>query len=173
MQTEYTSIAGCHVVDTDKHADDRGFFVELFQRDNYAGIVNDLQWKQANWSHSEANVVRGVHVAQYSKLVTCVSGAILDLVVDLRPQSPTYLRHEFFRLNPGNHRQVLVPPGCGHGFYSMVSGTNVVYLTSELFAEFGETTVHYMDPELAIEWPGVDHIVSKRDAEAPRLRDLR
>jgi dTDP-4-dehydrorhamnose 3,5-epimerase len=168
-----TAVEDCVVVRMDRHPDDRGYFQELYEEDKYqhGGILDKVEqrWQQVNWSVSKKNVLRGIHCAEYAKLVTCISGRIWDLVVDLRPKSPTFLKHIGVELHPDEPTQVYVPPGCGHGFVSLEDNSNVVYMQSGRYAKQGELTVMYNEPNLKIEWPGENHIISVRDAQASPL----
>lgn len=159
-----TDVQGCTVVMIDRYHDNRGFFQELYQQDKYSEhILPEGHWQQVNWSVSNKNVLRGIHVANYSKLVTCISGKVWDLVVDLRPDSPTFMKHVGVELSPDNPKQIYVPSGCGHGFVSLEDNSSVVYMQSGRFAEEGESTVMFNEPSLSITWPGEDHIISDRD----------
>jgi len=164
MNIVRTELPGCSIIEADRHFDDRGFFQELFEQSKYAA-----SWKQVNWSSSKRNVLRGIHVAEYIKLVTCVSGHIWDMVVDLRPNSPTYLHHIGVELSADQSRQVYIPAGCGHGFVSLEDNSCIVYMQTERYAELGEQTVMYNDPTLAINWPGENHIISDRDRNGTLL----
>lgn len=161
-----TDVANCTVVEMDRHFDDRGFFQELYEEEKYAEHILTQpgeRWQQANWSTSKMNVLRGIHVAPYAKLVTCVSGKIWDMVVDLRSDSPTYLKYVGVELSPAEPKQIYVPPGCGHGFVSLADNSSVVYFTSGRYAKQGELTVMYNEPVLKINWPGENHLISERD----------
>jgi dTDP-4-dehydrorhamnose 3,5-epimerase len=171
MKAEPTIIADCFIVSLDRHDDERGFFVELFRdlgRQPWAG-----PWLQANCSRSGKNVVRGLHVAPYAKLVTCVSGRAYDVVVDLRPSSPSYRKWTAVELSPANARQVYIPASCGHGFMSLEEDTTLVYLQAGLYDASRDRTVHWRDSSLGIEWPAADrHILSAKDDQAPRLEPV-
>ncbi len=180
MQLHTTEIKGCVVVQMDRHDDHRGFFQELYQLDKYSVVpsadgvsVHCLrrEWKQANWSHSRKNVVRGIHTAPYTKLVTCVSGAIFDVAVDLREGSPTYGKWFGKWLRAESPEQMLIPAGCGHGFMAVTDQTSVVYLQDAVFKPGVETSVNPFDEQLAIEWPmaNPDYILSEKDENAPGL----
>lgn len=161
-----TDIEGCMVVMMDRYHDDRGFFQELYEQDKYSNHIltqPGQHWQQTNWSVSNKNVLRGIHVANYAKLVTCVSGKIWDLVVDLRTDSPTFLKHIGVELSLDDPKQVYVPAGCGHGFVALEDNSSVVYLQTSLFANEGELTVMYNEHNLNIQWPGDNHIISERD----------
>ena len=163
-----TEIENCQIVMSDRYHDSRGFFQELYEKDKYSA-VEQLNWQQANWSVSNKNVLRGIHVANYAKLVTCVSGKIWDLVVDFRPNSSTFLKHIGVELCAGESKQVYVPSGCGHGFFSFEDNSSVVYMQTGRFAKEGEFTVMYNDPFLGIKWPEVSPIISERDKAGKSL----
>lgn len=159
-----TDVADCTVVEMDRHFDDRGFFQELYQADNYLDLPTKFIFpQQVNWSLSKKNVLRGIHYAEYAKLVTCVSGKVWDVVVDLRSDSATYLKYVGIELSDENSKQVYVPAGCGHGFVALEDNSEVIYFTDGLYAKQGELTVMYNEPNLNIPWPGEDHIISERD----------
>jgi dTDP-4-dehydrorhamnose 3,5-epimerase len=161
-----TDIEGCFVIECDRHFDDRGYFQELYQKGKYQIDIKEML--QSNWSSSKKNVLRGIHLAGYAKLVTCVTGRIWDLVVDLRRDSPTFKKHIGIELEANSNKQIFVPRNCGHGFVALEENTNVVYFQDGKYAD-GEKTIHYKDPELKINWPGENHIVSLRDEKAEFL----
>ena len=178
-----TLISGCKIIECDRHFDSRGQFQELFEENKYAEVVPaqdhsvkdgifTTRWKQANWSVSNKNVLRGIHVANYAKLVTCITGAIWDFVVDFRKNSPTFLQHVFVELNAGKPSQIFVPHGCGHGFVSLEQSSSVVYLQTNRYADAGEITVKYSDPLLNIKYPGENWIISDRDLNAISVEQL-
>lgn len=164
-----TKIQDCKIIFDDRHYDDRGYFQELYQKEKYSdfGILDE--WNQVNWSLSNKNVLRGIHLAKYAKLVTCVSGEIWDLVIDLRSNSPTFLNWIGIELNSNKSTQVYVPAGCGHGFVAFQDNTSVVYMQSGMFSKQGEFTLKYDDINLKINWPGENHIISDRDKNAYSL----
>jgi dTDP-4-dehydrorhamnose 3,5-epimerase len=171
MIFEETSISGCYVITPDRFHDDRGFFQEFFQYEKYCNGLKlpDLKWEQTNWSSSKKNVLRGIHVAKYAKLVSCVSGKIWDFVVDFRNGSHSYLKHFGIELDSNSGKQIYVPDGCGHGFVSLENNSNVVYLQTKMFEKSGEVSVYYKDAGLGIKYPGKNHIVSDRDKNAISL----
>lgn len=170
MQIVQTEVNDCVIVHCDRYHDERGFFQELFEKDKYAqGQMQKFSaWQQANWSFSKENVLRGIHYANYSKLVTCIVGKIWDVVVDFRPTSSSFLKWTAVELSGDNSKQMYVPPGCGHGFYAHENAM-VAYLQSGLFAKQSEYTVKYDDVDLGVTWPGQNHIISDRDKSALSL----
>lgn len=159
------------------HPDDRGCFHEWFKAsefESFTGFPFDLQ--QANLSISRAGVIRGLHFAEVppgqEKFVTCVTGAIWDVIVDIRVGAPTYGVWEAVELSSANRRCLYIPNGYAHGFYAREQST-VVYLTT---AEYNPAVEHGCDPfdaKLGIEWPEGEHVLSPKDAHAPALKELR
>ncbi|MFB9378504.1 dTDP-4-dehydrorhamnose 3,5-epimerase family protein [Kineococcus gynurae] len=161
--------------------DDRGMFLEWFRGGQFLDATGQhLALAQANCSVSAAGVLRGVHFADVppgqAKYVTCVAGAVLDVVVDLRVGSPTFGRTESVLLDDVDRRTVYLSEGLGHAFLSLADGSTVVYLCSEGYAPEREHGIHPLDPELGIEWPTVgrdgqklEYELSAKDAEAPTL----
>jgi dTDP-4-dehydrorhamnose 3,5-epimerase len=174
-----TSLKDVSVVEMPRHLDDRGFFQEVyshrwaFSMPMYTIGYGYLDWKQVNWSFSAPGVIRGIHVAPYAKFVTCVGGHVFDVVVDLRPESPTYLKWEGFNLIFTEPRSIVVPPGCGHGF-AVIEPASVMYLQSDVFGPDKEWTVRWDDPEIAVQWPlpGAP-VLSERDALAKTLAEIK
>ena len=167
------------------HGDDRGLFLEWFQGSTFhdlAGHRFDL--RQANVSVSAAGVVRGVHFADVppsqAKYVTCVTGAVLDVVVDIRVGSPTYGQWDAVLLDDVDRRAVYLSEGLGHAFMSLADASTVAYLCSAPFAPGREHGVHALDPALGIAWPTAARDgspltprLSDKDAAAPTLADAR
>lgn len=127
---------------------------------------------------SARGVLRGVHFADVppgqAKYVTCVSGAILDVVVDLRVGSPTFGEWEAVRLDDAERRALYVAEGLGHAFMALTEGATVVYLCSESYNPAAEHEIHPLDPDLAIAWPeGITPSLSPKDAAAPSLKEAR
>lgn len=161
MKFVSTNILDCTVVEMDRYFDDRGFFEELFEKDKYLDHIQAVNWKQANWSVSKKNVLRGIHIADYGKLLTCVSGKIWDVVIDLREDSSTYMNCIAAEFSAEEPHQIYIPAGCGHGFLALEDNSSVIYLTSDLYAKKGEKTVFYN--HYSIPWPGKDYILSEKD----------
>jgi len=171
------SIEGAWVVTPPVHSDARGSFLELFRADQLSGVLGyRMEIAQANCSVSRRGVIRGIHFADVppgqAKYVSCVSGAILDVVVDLRAGSPSYGRWEAVRLDDDNRRSVLVSEGLGHAFMVLSEMATAVYLCSTPYAPGREHGVHPLDPALGIVWPaGSEPVLSDKDAAAPSLAE--
>jgi dTDP-4-dehydrorhamnose 3,5-epimerase len=154
------------------HGDERGFFQETYRADAMAELgVPDI-WVQDNHSRSVRGVLRGMHFQLgdgQAKLVRCARGAILDVVLDIRPGSATFGRWEAHTLDDERHLQLFVPVGFAHGFCVVSETADVVYKCSSYYDPELERAVAYDDPDVGIEWPALDLIVSERDRRAPRL----
>jgi len=162
------------------HSDSRGDFLEWFRGAEFAA---DLGYQfgvaQANCSVSRAGVIRGIHFTDVppgqAKYVICASGAILDVVVDLRAGSPDFGRWEAVRLDDQSRRAVFLAEGLGHAFMALSPQATVLYLCSTPYAPGIEHGVHPLDPDLGIAWPldGAAPVLSEKDAAAPTLAQAR
>lgn len=178
MEVKSTNIEDVKVIIPRRLGDDRGFFVETFNRQRFAenGIVCDFV--QDNHSYSRvAGTVRGLHFQTppfaQDKLIWCVRGAILDVVVDIRKGSPTFGQHACEELTPENGRQLFVPVGFAHGFCTLKPDTEIAYKVSNRYAPDHDMGIIWNDPDLNISWPIVEQNVrlSNRDMMLPRLSD--
>lgn len=170
------TIEGAYEITPVQHGDDRGRFLEWYRFDRLAEVVgHPLNLAQANISTSARGVVRGIHFADVppgqAKYLTCVSGAVLDVIVDLRVGSPTFGRWEGVHLDDVDRRAVYISEGLGHGFCSLTDGAAVAYLCSATYRPGHEHGVHPLDPELGIAWPVAEPVLSARDAAAPSLTE--
>ena len=156
------------------HSDERGFFQEVYRRDAFGDLGIDDEFVQDNHSRSRQGIVRGMHFQPgMAKLVRCVRGSILDVLVDIRRGSPTFGQGEEFELSGANHHQLYCPNGFAHGFCVTSELADVVYKTSTYYARELEGGFAYNDPDVAIRWPqGIELIVSARDSQAPLLAEL-
>jgi dTDP-4-dehydrorhamnose 3,5-epimerase len=178
MRIEPLPIEGAWVITPTVHGDDRGAFLEWFKDPLFAEAVGHrLDLAQANCSVSARGVVRGIHVADVppgqAKYVTCVHGAVLDVIVDLRLGSATFGQWASVRLDDRARRAVYLSEGLGHGFASLEDGSTVVYLCSQPYAPQREREVHPLDPAIGIDWglgPQVPEL-SAKDAAAPTLAE--
>lgn len=159
-----TEVEGCRWIEMARHFDHRGFFEEIYQ---HSKLDFGVEWRQVNWSQSDKNVLRGLHVANYPKLVTCITGKIFDVVVDFRENSKTYLKWFGIELDEYKNSQIFVPAGCGHGFLAL-KDSNVIYLQGDVWRPDSEITLRYDDPKFNINWPIVDsdYILSDKDKNA-------
>lgn len=170
-----TGLDGPILIRPPVHGDERGFLVESYRRDALAELGIRDEFVQDNHSRSRRGIVRGIHFAVgagQAKLVRCVRGSILDVLVDLRRGSPTYGRWEAHELDDVEMRQLYCPIGFGHGFCVTSDVADVVYKLSSYYDPAVERGIAYDDPDVGIEWPDIELTVSERDAAAPRLRDV-
>ncbi|MFD4028785.1 dTDP-4-dehydrorhamnose 3,5-epimerase family protein [Streptomyces sp. NPDC058576] len=172
------SVEGAWEIVPTPHGDSRGTFLEWYRPDTVAAVTGmDFRPLLGGMSVSARGVTRGIHFADVppgqAKYVTCVRGAVYDVVVDIRPGSPTYGQWQALRLDDTEHRAVLIGEGLGHGFCALTDDACVVYLCSQPYDPRRERVVHALDPELGITWPASDPVLSPRDAAAPTLRAAR
>jgi dTDP-4-dehydrorhamnose 3,5-epimerase len=169
-----TEVQGLVLLEPEVHGDARGFLVETFRADAWRELGVDLEFVQDNHSRSGANTLRGLHfqAGKQAKLVRCLRGRIFDVAVDLRRDSPTYRQWEGHELDDEAHRQLLVPAGFAHGFCVLSEVADVAYKLSAYYDPAAEGSIAWNDPELAIDWPISDPILSERDRSAPRLADV-
>ncbi|PBC83968.1 dTDP-4-dehydrorhamnose 3,5-epimerase [Streptomyces sp. 2224.1] len=172
------SIEGAWIHEPEVFADDRGSFHEWFRKDAFRTATGqELPLAQANLSVSRHGALRGIHFAEsppgQAKYITCVRGAILDVVVDVRTGSPTFRQWETARLDDTNNRAVYLSEGLGHAFIALTDEATVVYLCSEGYAPEREHGIHPLDPDLAIGWPtGITPLLSPKDAQAPAFAEV-
>lgn len=185
MQITPLSIEGAWRVEPRLFPDDRGTFLEWFKADAFEQAVGHrLDVAQSNISTSAAGTVRGIHFAavppSQGKYVTCVSGTVVDVVVDIRVGSPTYGQHELVLLDDVSRHALYVSEGLGHGYLALSDGAVFMYLCSTPYAPGREFAVNPLDPALAIAWPMADAdgrsiapLLSPKDLAAPTLEQAR
>ena len=176
MKVTTVAIPGLLVFTPQPHRDGRGFFSRTFDAEivRTAGI-DPCAFVQDSISRSAKGVIRGLHLRigdGESKLVRCSAGAIFDVVVDLRPGSPTYRRWLSFDLDGDTQQSIYIPAGCAHGFQALTDPADTAYRIDRAHDPAEDLAITYDDPELAIPWPLPPSLVSDRDRSAPPLRDL-
>ena len=165
-------IAGALLFVPTPHVDERGFFSRTFDAEVMRAAGVDPAFAQDSLSRSVRGVVRGLHVRRgdgEAKLVRCSYGAIFDVVVDLRPASPTYRNWESFELRDSGQVSLYVPAGCAHGFQALTDPADVSYRIDRPHDPAEDVSIAYDDPELAIPWPLPVTIRSEHDRLAPPL----
>ena len=175
MRIEGVGIDGPLLLIPEVHGDARGFFVETFRADEVADAGIRETFVQHNQSRSVRGTLRGLHFQVppgQSKLVRVARGAIHDVVVDIRRESPTFGRHSTVGLDDVNHHQLYIPPGFAHGFCVLSEVADVVYSVSSYYDPALERGVAWNDPALRIEWPVDDPVLSLRDQQNPPLGAL-
>lgn len=165
---EIKLIEGAYIYSLDRYHDDRGFFQEMYRQTN---LFYQHQWRQSNISRSGANVVRGMHQSPYAKLVSCVKGLIYDVMVDLRPESPTFRNWYGMWLWEDTPEQILIPSGCAHGFLSERDGSMLLYFQEDAYDREKDKEWHWQS--FGISWPawanGNSCILSDKDRNAPHF----
>jgi dTDP-4-dehydrorhamnose 3,5-epimerase len=175
MQVVPTAIPDVLVVEPDVHRDHRGFFLESYHAAKFKTLGIAGPFVQDNHSQSRARTLRGLHLQldePQAKLVRAIAGEILDVAADVRRGSPTFGRWMSVRLSAANFRQCYIPAGFAHGFYVLSDGAEVEYKCTSAYNAAGEIGIVWNDPQIAIEWPDPEPIVSGRDAGLPRLADV-
>lgn len=179
MKIQETSISGVFLLRPMRLVDSRGFFSETYRASLLQELGADHGWVQENHSRSVlAGTVRGLHFqappAAQAKLVSVVSGAVLDVVVDIRRGSLTYGRHHAVELSEDNWTQIYVPVGMAHGFCTLAAKSEVLYKASEYYSPAHEGGIRWDDPALGIDWPvaASEACTSDRDKGWPTLADL-
>lgn len=185
MDVRELKIPGAWEVTPQIRADDRGAFLEWFRSDVFAKTTgHTLDLAQANCSVSSAGTLRGIHFAELppsqAKYVTCMAGAVLDVVVDIRVGSPTFGQWDAVELDDVSRRAVYLSEGLGHAFMALTDNAVVCYLCSAPYAPGREHGVHPLDPEIGVAWPSVGRdgqpltpLLSPKDTAAPTLAEMR
>ena len=175
MQAIITNIVGVLLLKPDIYKDDRGFFLETYSEKKYSDQAIDSKFVQDNFSHSQKNILRGLHyqiTKPQGKLVRVTSGSVYDVALDIRRDSPTFGQHFSTTLDDKNFNQLYMPPGIAHGFYVISDTADFEYKCTDYYHPEDEAGVLFNDPELDIKWPNKNPDVSERDAKFPRLSEI-
>lgn len=172
MRFRPTGLAGVRLIELEPASDERGFFARTFCVQEFAAQGLETGFVQHSISHTErAGSVRGMHFQKKPheevKLLRCIRGAIHDVLIDLRPDSPTYRRWEAYELTAENRRQLYVPAGLAHGFQTLLPDTEVAYLISAFYAPAAAAGIRHDDPAFAIAWPLPVADISPKDRAWP------
>jgi len=174
VHVEELKIGGVKLISPRVFPDARGFFLEHYHQPRYAAAGIECSFVQTNHSRSLRSTLRGLHYQRgQAKLITVVRGRIFDVVVDLRPASPTFGQWDAATLDDEKLQQLFVPDGLAHGFSVVSDVADVVYQTSSVYDPKAEGVIRYDDAELAIPWPMQPPIVSQRDATAESFAAFR
>lgn len=178
MQVIDTAIADVKIIQPTVFGDERGFFLETFSQARYEALLGvSLKFVQDNHSRSQKNVLRGLHFQTkqaQGKLVRCVLGSVLDVAVDIRPDSPTYRQWVSVVLSADNKQQLWIPAGLAHGFLVLSDIADFEYKCTDYYHPASEQCIIWNDPDLNIDW-GLAHatpILSAKDQHGKRLRDI-
>ena len=169
------SIEGAWLFESPTHGDDRGYFREWFKSSVVTeALGREFNVSQSNLSRSKKGVVRGIHFSMapggQAKWVTCANGSLWDVIVDIRPKSPTFKRWEAVELRAEEGKSLLISEGLGHAFLSLEDDSVISYLLTTPYSPKDEFAINPQDPEIGIEWPDIQLIFSDKDAIAPSLR---
>lgn len=173
MKVHATSLPGCARIELPAYSDMRGSFVKTFHAPTFAQHGLSPSFVESYYSTSRKGVIRGLHFqvppADHVKLVYCIAGRALDVVVDLREGSPTYGKFELFELSPERPNAIYIPPGLAHGFLAQSDATTLVYLVSTVHSPAHDCGIRW--DSAGIPWGVTDPVVSERDAAFPSLAE--
>jgi dTDP-4-dehydrorhamnose 3,5-epimerase len=167
-----TDLMDAWLIETEPHSDDRGWFARTFCEREFAALALETRFVQHSTSHNAAaGTLRGMHYQRAPhgevKLVRCLKGAIHDVIIDLRPSSPTYRQWQGFDLSAEDGRQLYIPVGFAHGFQTLVDESRIGYLISEFYSPEAAAGVRWNDTAFRIEWPAPVTVMSDRDKSWP------
>jgi dTDP-4-dehydrorhamnose 3,5-epimerase len=172
-----TKLKGAYIIEIDRKEDARGFFARAFCQKEFEAYGLKTLIAQANVAFNlKKGTLRGMHFqyppAAETKLLRCTRGAILDIIVDLRPESATYLQHIAVELNEDNHRALYVPERFAHGYQALQDNTETSYQVGEFYTPSAEDGLLYNDPRLGLEWPLPVTVISEKDHRFKRLNEI-
>lgn len=171
-----TKIKDVLIIEPDIFEDTRGWFLESYNKKQLTKFGIDIDFVQDNRSSSiKKGILRGLHFQNVphsqSKLVSCIKGAVLDVIVDLRKNSPTYKKWISVELTEENKKQLFIPKGFAHGFITLADNTELQYKVDNYRDKTSERSIKFNDPEIGIDWKNNDPILIERDSDAPLLKD--
>ncbi len=177
MKFSETSLAGLWKIELELREDERGFLARTYCDDEFAEHGLNTRWPQCNLSLTKSRgMLRGMHFQADPypeiKLIRCAAGAVFDVLVDVRRDSPTFGKWESFELTAQNRLMLYVPGGFAHGYQTLVDNCEVFYQMSEFYKPDLARGIHFADPDVAIRWPLPNPVSSPKDLTLPRLRDL-
>jgi dTDP-4-dehydrorhamnose 3,5-epimerase len=164
-----TNLPGAYLIEIERREDERGFFARSWCQREFTEHGLNAQLVQCNVSFNHRKgTLRGMHfqAAPYAevKIVRCTAGAIYDVMIDLRPDSPTFKQHFGAELTPENHRMLYIPEGFAHGYITLSDNTEIVYQVSQFYAPEAARGVRWNDPAFGLQWPLTVEVISERDA---------
>lgn len=177
MKFTPTKLSGAYIVELEKRLDDRGFFSRTWDQKEFEAIGIYRLPVQMNMSHSKKKgTMRGLHYQispyQESKLVRCTQGAIYDVIIDLRPNSPTYLDWFGIELSATNYKSLFLSEGFAHGFLTLANNTEVTYQVSAFYTPESEHIIRYNDPTFKITWPSPVVVISDKDRDQADFKEI-
>lgn len=176
MIKKETCIDGVYIIEPRVFGDSRGWFYESYSAKAFAEIGIDTVFVQDNRSYSaKKGTLRGLHCqkapAAQAKLVSCTRGEIIDVAVDIRKDSPTYMKHVKVNLSAENKLMLYIPKGCLHGFAALTDDVELLYKVDEFYSPENDRSIRFDDPVIGIDWGETNPILSDKDKNAPLLRD--
>lgn len=171
-----TNLKDAYLIELEPHGDDRGFFARTMCREEFARKKLNSDFVQQNTSFSvHRGTLRGLHYQKKphgeDKLVRCLQGAIVDVIVDIRRDSPTYMQHQMFELTSRNRLQLYVPQGFAHSFMTLEDNVEVSYMVTAAYTPGAESGLRYNDEQLGIDWPLPVTVISEKDSAWPLLSE--
>ena len=177
MEFKKTAIEGVYVIEPRVFNDARGYFFEVWKKEEFEKNIGKIEFIQDNESKSSYGVLRGLHYQKgdcsQAKLVRVIKGKVLDVAVDIRKSSPTFGKHVMVELSDENKRQFFIPRGFAHGFLVLSDEAIFTYKVDNVYAPQADAGIRWNDPEIGIEWPidPKDVLTSEKDMKQPFLRD--
>ena len=175
LKVEKSDLEGVLIIQPVVHSDPRGRFCESFQKERYREIGIKEEFVQDNQSVSQKNTIRGLHyrsAPEQAKLVRVIRGEVFDVVVDIRKNSPTYGQWRGYTLSDTNYLQVYIPAGFAHGFCVLSETAEFLYKGSEYYSAEKEKGIMWNDPDINVDWPTANPVLSEKDKTNPALKDL-
>ncbi len=171
-----TEIDGCFEVVPKVFGDNRGWFYESYSKKAFEENGINIDFVQDNRSFSEKKgTLRGLHCQKdpysQSKIVTCLRGEIIDVAVDIRKGSPTFMKKVMIKLTGENKKMLLIPRGCLHGFVSLTENVEISYKVDNLYEPSADRSIKFDDPEIGVEWGNINPVLSEKDKNAPLLKE--
>ncbi len=178
MKITKTKLDGVIIIEPDIFGDNRGFFMESWNKEKMAELGLDYDFVQDNHSKSTVKgTLRGIHFQKgdkaQAKLVRCIKGVVLDVAVDLRKNSPTFKQWVGVELSAENKKQLLIPRGFGHGFITLTDDVEFLYKADNYYAPEADAGIRWNDPNIGVEWGVENPILSEKDKKNPFLKDCK
>ena len=176
MTLNETAVNGVFEIEPKIFGDNRGWFYESYSKEKFEKLGITAEFVQDNRSFSaQKGTLRGLHCQTdpkaQSKLITCLKGAILDVAVDIRKGSPTYMKWVAVELNEENKKMLFIPKGCLHGFLTLTDNVEVSYKVDETYSPENDRSICFCDSEIGVKWGVENPILSEKDKNAPLLKD--
>jgi dTDP-4-dehydrorhamnose 3,5-epimerase len=176
VKANKTKLSGVLIIEPSVLLDERGFFKETFQTNRYHDVGITLPFVQDNYSRSQKGVLRGLHLQKLhpqGKLISCSTGSIYDVVVDIDPKSKTFGDYVGVELSEQNHLQLWIPPGYAHGFCVLSESADLYYKCTDFYFSNDESGLIWNDPDVSIDWPIKSPRLSEKDKLLPSLSEIK